>query len=68
MGNIVGEKEAITPTLLLSVQGASWAKRFLIYGCVPFMGLIFPFRHKPFVHTLVSQGNDEILKRGLALA
>lgn len=64
----MGKKGPITPTLLLSVQGASWAKRFLMYGCVAFMVMIFLFRHEPFVHTLVTQGNDEILKRGLALA
>ena len=68
MGNVVGEKGAVTPTLLLSVQGVSWGKRFLIYVCVFFMGMIFPFRHEPFVHTLVSQGNDEILKHRLVLA
>ena len=64
----MGEKGGINPTLLLSVQGASWAKRFLNYGCVSFMGMIFPFRHEPCVHTLVSKGNDEILKCGLVLA
>lgn len=63
----MGEKGTITLALLLSVQGALWAKRFLIYGCVYFMGMIFPFRHEPFVHDLVSQENDEILKHGLAL-
>lgn len=32
------------------------------------MGMIFHFRPEPFVHTLVSQRNDEISKLGLALA
>lgn len=61
MGNIVGGT-VITSTLLLIVQGATWARQFLIFGCTSIMGMIFPFRYEPFVHNLVSQGNDEILK------
>lgn len=52
-GITAGQKGALTLGQLLSVQGASWAARFLIRGCVSFMGMILPFRYEPFVHILV---------------
>lgn len=47
MGTTLRETGAVTPTLFLSVQGASRAKRFITDGCVSFVGMIFPSGTSP---------------------
>lgn len=68
MENLVKKEGLMTPIPLFVVQSALQVTRFLTYGRIFIMDMIFPFRYECFDHTLIGQENDEILKYRLALA